>query len=169
MTPAGHAAAEGPRGMSSPSRGEDTMTDTVGHDAALRWRELAAEECAQRLSSASMGRVGWTVGGLQQILPVSYAMDAGRVVFRTSAYGALAHLRHPTNVAFEIDQVDAAAGTGWSVVVQGSAHAVVLPQELVDLWARPDIVPWAPGTRNVFIAITVHALSGRVAQAPFAA
>ena len=155
--------------MSSPSQGEDIMTVTVHPDAPLRWRELTIADCEQRLSSASTGRVGWAVGGLQQILPVSYAMDAGRVVFRTSAYGALGHLRQPTNVAFEIDQVDAAAGTGWSVVVQGSARAVVLPQELVDLWSRPDIVPWAPGTRNLFIAITVHALSGRVAEAPFAA
>ena len=133
-----------------------------------RSRDLTVEECGQHLSSASMGRVGWTTGGLQQILPVSYAMDAGRVVFRTSAYGVLGHLRHPTNVAFEIDDVDVAAGTGWSVVAQGRAEAVVLPQELVDLWARPDIVPWAPGTRNVFIAISVHALSGRIVQAPFA-
>jgi hypothetical protein len=35
------------------------------------------------------------------------------------------------------------------------------------LWARPDIVPWAPGTRNLFIAITAHALSGRIVHAPF--
>lgn len=144
-------------------------TGTPGDVAALQSRDLTVEECGERLSSGSMGRVGWTTGGLQQILPVSYAMDAGRVVFRTSAYGVLGHLRQPTNVAFEIDEVDSAAGTGWSVVVQGSAEAVVIPQKLVDLWARPDIVPWAPGTRNVFIAIAVHAVSGRIVQAPFAA
>jgi hypothetical protein len=144
------------------------MTRTLEDTAAPHSRELTVEECEQRLACASMGRVGWTVGGLQQILPVSFAMEAGRVVFRTSAYGVLAHLRQPTNVAFEIDEVDPAGGTGWSVVVQGSAQAVVLPQKLVDLWARPDIVPWAPGTRNLFIAITVQALSGRAVQAPFA-
>jgi hypothetical protein len=145
------------------------MTGTLDDRAALGTRELRIDECEQRLSSARMGRVGWTTGGLQQILPVSYAMDAGRIVFRTSAYGVLGHLRQPTNVAFEVDEVDAGAGTGWSVVVQGSAEAVVIPQELVDLWARPDIVPWAPGTRNVFIAITMHAISGRIVKAPFAA
>ena len=131
-------------------------------------RELTPEECQERLAAAGMGRVGWSVGGVQQILPVSYAMHAGNVVFRTSPYGALAGLQHPTDVAFEIDQVDPVAETGWSVVVHGRAQAVVLPQELVMLWARSDIEPWVPGTRNLFISIEPQTISGRVVQAPFA-
>lgn len=115
-----------------------------------------------------MGRVSWSAGGQQHILPVSYAMNAGNVVFRTSPYGALAQLLRPTNVAFEIDQVDEAAQTGWSVVVQGRAEGVDLPQELAMLWARSDIVPWAPGTRNVFVAIEPQTISGRTVAAPFA-
>lgn len=133
-----------------------------------RHRELSQTECQQRLSSHSMGRVAWSAGGQQHILPVSYAMNAGLVVFRTSPYGALAELLRPTNVAFEIDQVDEAAETGWSVVVHGRAHGVSLPQELALLWARADIVPWAPGTRNAFIAIDPQAISGRTVGAPFA-
>ena len=142
------------------------MTDTATPPVSSRPRELTPQECQERLASAAMGRVAWSAGGLQYILPVSYAMHVGNVVFRTSPYGALAHLKHRTNVAFEIDQVDQAAGTGWSVVVQGSADGVALSQELVALWARSDIVPWAPGTRNVFIAIVPQIISGRTVQAP---
>jgi nitroimidazol reductase NimA-like FMN-containing flavoprotein (pyridoxamine 5'-phosphate oxidase superfamily) len=130
--------------------------------------ELTQAECQEHLASASMGRVAWSVGTMQHILPVSYAMHVGNVVFRTSPYGTLAHLERPTPVAFEIDAVDDAAGTGWSVVVQGRAQAVLLSQVLSDLWARGDIVPWAPATRNVFISITPHTISGRRVRAPFA-
>jgi nitroimidazol reductase NimA-like FMN-containing flavoprotein (pyridoxamine 5'-phosphate oxidase superfamily) len=130
--------------------------------------ELTQAECQQHLASATMGRVSWSAGTVQHILPVSYAMHVGKVVFRTSPYGTLAHLERPTNVAFEIDAVDEAASTAWSVVVQGRAQAVVLNQVLTDLWARGDIVPWAPATRNLFISITPHTISGRRVRAPFA-
>jgi nitroimidazol reductase NimA-like FMN-containing flavoprotein (pyridoxamine 5'-phosphate oxidase superfamily) len=133
-----------------------------------RSRVLTAEECQAHLEHATLGRVAWTADGLVHILPVSCVLHAGRVTFRTSPYGVLAGLERPTEVAFEIDHVDAAAGSGWSVVVQGRAQAVVLPQDLLELWARSDLVPWASGTRNVFIAITAHGLSGRCVQAPAA-
>jgi nitroimidazol reductase NimA-like FMN-containing flavoprotein (pyridoxamine 5'-phosphate oxidase superfamily) len=126
--------------------------------------ELTYGECHQRLASTSTGRVGWSVGTVQYILPVSYAMHVGKVVFRTSPYGALAHLQRPTNVAFEIDAVDD-AGAGWSVVVQGRARAVVMNTKLSALWDRADIVPWAPLTPNVFVSITPQTVSGRRVQA----
>ena len=144
------------------------MTVTDGVLASSHHHELSRDDCLARLRSATMGRVAWSAGGLQEILPVSYVMHAGCVVFRTSPYGALAGLQHPTNVAFEIDQVDPIAETGWSVVVHGRAEAVVLPQELTMLWARSDIVPWASGTRNVFISIDLQTISGRTVSAPFA-
>ena len=41
------------------------------------------------------------------------------VVFRTSPHGVLAQLAHPTEVAFEIDDIDQNRGAGWSVLVEG--------------------------------------------------
>jgi hypothetical protein len=129
---------------------------------------LSVEECQDRLASRTTGRVGWSYGGTQHILPVTYTLHTGRIVFRTSPYGVLSTLSHRTNVAFEIDQVDEASGQGWSVLVQGSAEGIDLPHDLVTLWARPGLVPWAPGTRNLFVAITPHSTTGRAVHAPFA-
>ena len=148
--------------------GVHAVTVAGNHVGAPPFRELTPKECGEYLASATMGRVAWDTGGLVDILPVSYAMHGHRVTFRTSPYGALAHLRNPTNVAFQIDQVDPTMGTAWSVVVRGRAEAVVLQQDLGDLWARPDIVAWAPGTRNLFISITPQAVTGRLVHAPFA-
>jgi nitroimidazol reductase NimA-like FMN-containing flavoprotein (pyridoxamine 5'-phosphate oxidase superfamily) len=128
---------------------------------------LSAEECQHKLAARSTGRVGWSYGGSQHILPVTYALYTGRIVFRTSPYGVLSELTRRTNVAFEIDEVDEVSGQGWSVLVQGSAEGIVLAQDLTTLWARPGLVPWAPGTRNVFIAITPVSTTGRAVHAPF--
>jgi len=73
----------------------------------------------------------------------------------------LAQLINPTKAAFEIDDIDQQHGAGWSVLVRGRAQAVVAPQELVGLWTEPGIVPWAPGTRNLWIGITFETISGR--------
>ena len=89
-------------------------------------------------------------------------------MFRTSPYGALSALAKPTNVAFEIDDVDQQAGTGWSVLVRGRAKAVNHAYDLTALLGTQGIVPWASGTRNLFVAIGPRTITGRTVQAPFA-
>lgn len=131
--------------------------------------ELSEAECLDKLGDQHTGRVGWTFAGAQQILPVTYTMHTGRVVFRTSPYGPLSQLANRTNVAFEIDAVDEQSGEGWSVLVQGFAQGITPPNELVELWASPDLVPWAPGLRNLFVAISPRAITGRAVRAPFSA
>jgi nitroimidazol reductase NimA-like FMN-containing flavoprotein (pyridoxamine 5'-phosphate oxidase superfamily) len=119
------------------------------------------------LSAQTTGRVAWNAPDGPQILPVTYGMYTGNIVFRTSPYGVLAQLAHPTLVAFEIDDIDQTHGAGWSVLVRGRAKAVMAPHELVSLWTQPGIVPWAPGVRNLWIGISVNTISGRRVKAPF--
>ena len=76
-------------------------------------------------------------------------------------------LAQPTEVAFEIDDIDQERGAGWSVLIRGRAKAVVAPTESVALWTKPGIVRWAPGTRNVWIGISVRSITGRRLRAPF--
>lgn len=130
--------------------------------------ELTEADCRQKLAGRTTGRVGWTSGSGQYILPVTYALHADKVVFRTSPYGVLSQLTRPADVAFEIDEIDEGSGQGWSVLVQGRTEGVVLPSDLVALWADPGLVPWAAGTRNIFVAVTPHTISGRSVRAPFA-
>ena len=92
---------------------------------------------------------------------MTYAVHNDAVVFRTAAYGPMADLRHVRKVAFEIDEIDPATRTGWSVVVSGQSRAAAKADELVELWSRADPVPWAPGTRNLFIEISLDQVSGR--------
>ena len=86
------------------------------------------------------------------------------MIFRTSPYGPLSELSQPTDVAFEVDEIDQQHHEGWSVVVHGRAQGVERPDEVVRLWAASG-VPWAPGMRNLMIQITPTRMSGRIIAA----
>lgn len=157
------------RQPASPARDECStdMSATIHESSSSHFIEMTREECEQLLGDQSTGRVGWNSPDGPQILPITYGIYAHDVVFRTSPYGVLAQLAQPTEVAFEIDDIDWARGVGWSVLVRGRAKGVVATQELVSLWTKPGIVPWAPGTRNVWIAISARSITGRRLRAPF--
>jgi len=129
--------------------------------------ELSRSECEKLLAEHSVGRVGLSAPTGPQILPVTYAYYGKTVVFRTSPYGVLSALERHTRVAFEIDDINAERETGWSVLVLGSADRVTQEYTLSTLW-KEGPVPWASGTRNLFIAITPDSITGRSVGARFA-
>lgn len=126
--------------------------------------ELTEGRCRELLGSSHVGRVAWHSDDGLQILPVSYACHQGEIVFRTSPYGALSQLVQPTEVAFEVDELDQQLQTGWSVVVRGRTAPVREPAEMVRVWTIDGLVPWASGTRNLFIRIIPTRISGRTLQ-----
>ncbi len=120
---------------------------------------IEADECRRLLADAGVGRVVWQAPPGLTALPVAYGVhDDGRLGFRAAAGTVLAHLASaaaPVPVAFEVDDLDAATLTGWSVLVRGTAQA----------W-RGDFPPglsrpWAPGERTVGVQITPHSYTGR--------
>jgi nitroimidazol reductase NimA-like FMN-containing flavoprotein (pyridoxamine 5'-phosphate oxidase superfamily) len=136
-------------------------TESTSHFA-----ELSRSECERELAAHRTGRVGLNAPTGPQILPVTYNWYAGKVVFRTSPYGVLSALERHTRVAFEIDDIDEQRETGWSVLVLGSAERITQEYTLSSLWSDGP-VPWASGTRNLFIAITPDTISGRTVRAAF--
>jgi hypothetical protein len=63
-------------------------------------------------------------------------------------------------VAFEVDEIDAVAHSGWSVVVTGSATVVTDPEEHARL-IRTGPSSWAPSPEEVFIRIEPELVTGR--------
>ena len=120
------------------------------------------------MRARTTGRVGWSSREGQNLLPVTYTLHAGDIVFRTSPDAVLSDLARRTAVAFEVDEINEATGDAWSVVLQGWAEGVAPPHDLASLLATPAVLPWAPGPRTLFIAITPHRISGRWVRAPFA-
>ncbi|HEY7199164.1 MAG TPA: pyridoxamine 5'-phosphate oxidase family protein, partial [Candidatus Dormibacteraeota bacterium] len=84
---------------------------------------LSEQECLALLRSRRVGRIGLTREGQPLIFPVNYVADDRAVVFRTSP-GMKLDRAPMARVAFEIDEVDQAAGVAWSVLVQGVAYEI---------------------------------------------
>jgi nitroimidazol reductase NimA-like FMN-containing flavoprotein (pyridoxamine 5'-phosphate oxidase superfamily) len=117
--------------------------------------ELGRDECLALLSAHSVGRIAVTgVDGLPFVVPVNYRLRGDSVVFRTDRGTKLDALgRHP--VAFQIDEIDPIAQTGWSVLVQGVAHESP-PHEL----APVHVEPWV-GPKHHWIQVVPRFISGR--------
>jgi nitroimidazol reductase NimA-like FMN-containing flavoprotein (pyridoxamine 5'-phosphate oxidase superfamily) len=137
------------------------MTDRMEADEVVgTFTGISPTRCVELLHTQTVGRVAWKATAGPEILPVTYVWDDGSVIFRTSPYGPLSELSQPTDVAFEVDEIDQQHHQGWSVVVHGRAQGVVRSDEVVRLWAGSG-VPWAPGMRNLLIRITPTTVSGR--------
>jgi nitroimidazol reductase NimA-like FMN-containing flavoprotein (pyridoxamine 5'-phosphate oxidase superfamily) len=137
-------------------------TGTRRSTPEIRFSEITPERCMALLQTHTVGRVAWQAADGPQILPVTYACLDRRIVFRTSPYGILSELIRPTDVGFEVDDLDQQEQTGWSVVLRGRAQAVAQPEDLVRLWTIHGLVPWASGVRNLFIRIEPQRVSGRL-------
>src|SRR5438309_11933612 len=83
------------------------------------------------LRTEVIGRIGVVSGGRPEIFPINYAVCGEGILFRTAAGTKLtAAIDGP--VVFEVDRIDAATRSGWSVVVHGRA-------EQVDGFTSPDL------------------------------
>jgi nitroimidazol reductase NimA-like FMN-containing flavoprotein (pyridoxamine 5'-phosphate oxidase superfamily) len=121
---------------------------------------LDPEQCRALLSSASVGRVGVTMGALPTILPVNFLFDGERILVRTGRGTKLAAALEGTVVAFEVDDFDPVDHSGWSVVVTGMAHVLDDPDDL-DRLARAPIPRWAPEGDTHIVALSTEMISGR--------
>jgi nitroimidazol reductase NimA-like FMN-containing flavoprotein (pyridoxamine 5'-phosphate oxidase superfamily) len=125
------------------------------------FRELDRQECLRLLERTPIGRVVHTRHALPAVLPVNFCLDIdSAVLMRTSADSELAAAVDGVVIAFEADEVDAAAHSGWSVVVTGRATVVTDPVENGRL-ARSGPRSWVASPEEVFIRIEPELVTGR--------
>jgi nitroimidazol reductase NimA-like FMN-containing flavoprotein (pyridoxamine 5'-phosphate oxidase superfamily) len=142
--------------------GPETPMTTHPHGSRLvNYDDLTVAECQALLDSRDVGRIGWNAASGPMVLPISYMAVNDLLVFRTSPFGLLSELVRPTQVVLEVDDLDLARHTGWSVVVRGRAQAIASTSLLNHLWLIRGAQPWAAGMRVIFIGITVERITGR--------
>jgi nitroimidazol reductase NimA-like FMN-containing flavoprotein (pyridoxamine 5'-phosphate oxidase superfamily) len=123
---------------------------------------LESEQCRRLLGESCIGRVAFIAQGRPEVLPVNFWLDGeGSVVFRTAA-GSILNEVAGGPATFEIDGYDSEHRTGWSVCVHGTGRVVAAG----DVQASPhlrilDIETWAPGHRDVWLAVTAEVVTGR--------
>ena len=122
--------------------------------------ELSARESLDRLSGEVFGRLAIVTPQGPRIVPLNYAVFGDAIMFRTTPYSEVARFAVGNEAAFEVDQVDHAERSGWSVVAVGAVEELD-PEDLMDLrtvWAPQ---PWAGGTRNLYLRLKWRELTGR--------
>ena len=123
--------------------------------------ELTTEECLARLSAGTVGRVAFSTPGGIRLVPLNYSVFEGAVLMRTSSYSELGTYAADTQVAFEIDDFDAAEQSGWSVVAIGRLGRVLDREELERIRLAWDPEPWAAGARHCYLRLAWRELTGR--------
>ncbi len=122
---------------------------------------LSLDECRQLLDTQQIGRIAFISTGEPLILPVTYRMHRGHIVFRTTTGEKLDAARNAASVGFEIDEWDASDQSGWSVIVGGTAQDVEDPAEITEL-KELGLRPWADTVaRNNWVRIIPNEISGR--------
>jgi nitroimidazol reductase NimA-like FMN-containing flavoprotein (pyridoxamine 5'-phosphate oxidase superfamily) len=122
--------------------------------------ELDQDECRRLLAERHLGRLAVPDFGGPMIFPVNYVVDEDLIVFRTDPGSKLDAATEREAVAFEVDAVDEATRTGWSVVVRGVLAEITDPADLARLRALP-LYPWAPGRKTRYVRVRPLGISGR--------
>jgi uncharacterized protein len=122
-------------------------------------QQLSREECLMLMASVPVGRIIYTRRALPAVELVNFALDYGDIVIRTDPSGKLAAARGAV-VAFEADQLDLAAQSGWSVTAIGPSEEVTEPGEIARL-REIGLGSWAPGGRGHYIRISPQLMNGR--------
>jgi nitroimidazol reductase NimA-like FMN-containing flavoprotein (pyridoxamine 5'-phosphate oxidase superfamily) len=134
---------------------------TVKHEDGFG--ELGRDACLALLARAAIGRIVYTRGALPDVLPVRFSLDDDfSVVVRTSAASRLAGSVEGSVVAFEADQFDESAGSGWSVTVTGRA-TLVTESGARNRAREADPRSSAPTRDEIFIRIAPELVTGRIA------
>lgn len=121
---------------------------------------LDREECLRLLGTATLGRVGITLGALPVVLPINFRLVGDRIVFRTGVGTKLDAATCNAIVSFEADDIESFSHAGWSVVVTGEAREVSEPDALTGLESA-NIPRWAPSGDGRFVEIPTTMISGR--------
>ena len=142
--------AVGERKELAPHEGTDLEHGVLG--------ALDEAECLRLLASRSVGRFAYVArAGTPDIAPVNYVVVDRDVLVRSGPGPKLQAAERRETVAFEVDEVDEATHTGWSVVVVGRAR-VLREDERAGLDV-PD--PWSSGPRRHVVRITPTRITGR--------
>jgi nitroimidazol reductase NimA-like FMN-containing flavoprotein (pyridoxamine 5'-phosphate oxidase superfamily) len=127
---------------------------------------LGEDECIRLVAPGGIGRLVFAGRFDLTVLPVNYVFYDGAILFRTAQAGSIDEdlrtgIEHAEyRVAFEVDDFDAEAREGWSVLLQGPAHHLDDPHERADALAA-GVEPWPGGDREHFIRITPARITGR--------
>lgn len=137
----------------------------------LATEHLEEAECLRLISPGGIGRLAYSSMAGPAVLPVSYKLYEGTILFRTSQDSPVGEdLRTGIagaeyKVAFEVDRLSIAGPEGWFVFIHGAAHHVDSDAERASV-VQAAVEPWPTGEGVHFVRIIPTFITGwRICQA----
>jgi uncharacterized protein len=128
---------------------------------------LDRQECLALMGSMMFGRVGISLGALPVVLPVTFRLVGDQIVFSTAPRSKLRAATDHVVIAFEVDDIDPVAQTGWSVLATGMTRRVTDPAE--HEWLMTAGVPcWLSGDHAQLVVVDAEVITGRRLGHPIA-
>ena len=121
---------------------------------------LSDAECWRLLDEHAVGRIGVLVDSAPEVYPVNYRTDGRSILFRTDPGSKLHGLERSPSVCFELDAIEPASRTGWSVLVKGRARPLVDADEVRAATRRP-LDYWSIGPKAHWVRIDPYEVTGR--------
>jgi nitroimidazol reductase NimA-like FMN-containing flavoprotein (pyridoxamine 5'-phosphate oxidase superfamily) len=129
------------------------------------WLELLGPSaCWELLAGCPVGRLGIVTDNRPEVFPVNFAVDDRSIVFRTEPGTKLGAFAHNPSVCFEVDEIDVADRTGWSVLVKGVAGEITdaaerrrAEQLYLEFWARGQKTHWVRVVADEITGRRIHA------------
>ncbi len=119
--------------------------------------DLSEDQCWDLVAGLPVGRLAWSGPEGISVIPVNYVTAERGITLHTHAYSTMAREVDDSPVAFQVDQIDEATRSGWSVLVRGIAHTS--NAGLGGSGSRPDV--WPKGTKAVHLTVAVTSITGR--------
>lgn len=132
---------------------------TTDARTGLEW--IDRDECLHLLAGDVIGRLAVVHGHTPAIFPVNYIMDGSDIVFRTDP-GTKLDAAGRATACFEVDAIDRAGRSGWSVVATGRLEEVT--QYDTRTWRRVQtlaVEPWAGGAKTHCLRLVPERITGR--------
>lgn len=126
---------------------------------------LTREQCLGLLRQSRIGRVVVSVAALPAAFPVNFALLDDDVVIRSGAGTKLSAALDGAVVGFEVDQIDPALETGWSVLIQGRSSILTAPDDLARA-RRLHLRTWGCSDHPHLVRIRSELVSGRRLLSP---
>ena len=130
---------------------------TAPHEAALT--VIGRAECLALLGTRPVGRLAFTRQALPDVIPVNYVLHGSTVLIRLQSGSTVARSVRDAVVAFEVDDLDPVARSGWSVTLVGQARAVEPDDALHEALGRFE--SWLAEPRDLLVAIGTDRITGR--------
>ncbi|MCK1794545.1 pyridoxamine 5'-phosphate oxidase family protein [Streptomyces sp. XM4193] len=124
--------------------------------AERRLAEISGAEALWLLAGSRSGRLVYTRRGATVLRPAAHLLEYGRLIVRAPAPEEIAET--DAEVTYQVDEVNAASGRGWTVTAAGPVEAVADPYEHGHY--RRVLRGWAHGRHDSVLRIMPHTVHG---------